>query len=87
MAFGKKEAKPGTSQTGKVTIYRDGLVHVTIQALSLTAVGDAWIKGDALDATLVDMQEQGAEILSIMPYGLGDGKTARCVIAYRAPSC
>lgn len=86
MAFGKKEKKPGTSATGNVTIYTDGLVHATIQALSLTAIGDAWIKGDELDATLVDMQSQGAEILSVAPYGLGDGKTARVVIVYRAPS-
>ena len=82
MAFGKK---PGTTNTGTVTIFRDGMVHATIQALSLTAVGDAWIKGDALDATLVSIQEQGAEILAVNPYGLGDGKTARCVIIYRAP--
>lgn len=82
MAFGKKEKK----QVGGVEIQTDGLVHATIVALSLTAVGDAWIKGDALDATLVDMQSQGAEILSVAPYGLGDGKTARAVIVYRAPS-
>lgn len=82
MAFGKK---PGTTNSGKVTIFRDGMVHATIQALSLTAVGDAWIKGDVLDATLVSIQEQGAEILAVNPYGLGDGKTARCVIIYRAP--
>lgn len=81
----KREKKPGTSATGAVTIYTDGLVHATIQELSLTKIGDAWQRGNSLDAVLVDLQEQGAEILSACPYGLGDGKTARCVIVYRAP--
>lgn len=85
MAFGKKEPKPGTTSTGAVTIFRDGLVHATVYALSVTAIGDAWNRGNALDAHLVDLQEQGAEILAVNPYGLGDGKTARCVIIYRAP--
>lgn len=85
MAFGKKEAKPGTSATGNVTIFKDGLVHATVYALSLTAIGDAWNRGNALDSMLVDLQNQGAEIISVAPYGLGDGKTARCVIVYRAP--
>lgn len=82
----KKEKKPGTSATGSVTIFRDGLVHATVYALSVTAIGDAWNRGNALDDQLVDMQSQGAEIIGVMPYGLGDGKTARCVITYRAPA-
>ena len=54
----KKEKKPGTSATGSVTIFRDGLVHATVYALSVTAIGDAWNRGNALDDQLVDVRTQ-----------------------------
>lgn len=85
MLGAKKDKTARTSATGVVSVPSDGMVHATIQALSITAVGDAWQRGNTLDKCLVDMQNAGAEILSVMPYGLGDGKTARAVIVYRAP--
>lgn len=78
--------KKGTSITGQhVNVFTDGRVHATVYTLSQTAVGDAWLKGDDLDRLLQELQDQGAEIMSVVPYGTGDGKTARCVICYRAP--
>lgn len=82
----KKEQEGGvTSASGQITVPRDGRVHASIQALSITRVGDAWNRGNALDMTLQDLQDQGAEIVSVNPYGLGDEKTARAVVVFRAP--
>lgn len=81
-----RKDKKGTSLGGnRIEVYTDGKVHATIYTITQTAVGDAWVKGDALDGFLQQIQDQGGDIISVMPYALGDGKTARCVITYRAP--
>lgn len=83
MLGSKKEKKPGTSALGNVTVYTDGLVHATIYQVSMTKTGEAWGRGNALDDHLMDMQSQGAEILSACPYVFGD--SVKVVILYRAP--
>lgn len=83
MAFGKKAM---TSATGSVAVPHDGLVHATIFLVSATAIGEAWGRGNALDAHLMDLQEQGAEILSVMPYVTADSaKNVKALITFRAP--
>lgn len=83
MAFGKKAM---TSATGSVAVPHDGLVHATIFLVSMTAIGEAWGRGNALDAHLMDLQEQGAEILNVMPYVTADsGKNVKAIITFRAP--
>lgn len=75
--------KSTTSASGKVNIPTDGKVHATVFQMSMTAVGEAWGRGNALDEHLVDMQDAGAEILSAMPY-VAD-KLVKVVILFRAP--
>lgn len=83
MAFGKKAM---TSATGSVAVPHDGLVHATIFLVSVTAIGEAWGRGNALDAHLMDLQEQGAEILNVMPYVTADSaKNVKALITFRAP--
>lgn len=83
MAFGKKV----TSASGKVSVPTDGRVHATVYLISMTSVGEAWGRGNALDAHLMDLQEQGAEILSVMPYVTADsGKNVKAIITFRAPN-
>lgn len=77
--------KSTTSATGVVTVPTDGLVHGTVYQMSLTQIGEAWGRGNALDAHLMTMQEQGAEIMSAMPYVSNDGKTVKVLILFRAP--
>ena len=77
--------KSTTSSTGTVTVPTDGLVHATVYTMSLTQIGEAWGRGNALDAHLMDMQDQGAEILSVMPYVSSDNKTVKVLILFRAP--
>lgn len=78
--------KPATSATGTVTVPTDGLVHATVYQMSMTQIGEAWGRGNALDAHLLDMQDQGAEILSAVPYVSNDGKLVKVLILFRAPS-
>ena len=83
MAFGKKAT---TSAAGNVTVPHDGLVHATVYLISMTSVGEAWGRGNALDSFLQDLQDQGAEILSVMPYvATGTGKDVKAIITFRAP--
>lgn len=83
MAFGKKAT---TSATGAVSVPTDGRVHATIFLVSMTAIGEAWGRGNALDAHLQDLQDQGAEILSVVPYVTADsGKNVKALITFRAP--
>lgn len=81
MAFGKKV----TSASGKVSVPTDGRVHATVYLISMTSVGEAWGRGNALDSFLQDLQDQGAEILSVMPYVSSDNKTVKVLILFRAP--
>lgn len=82
MAFGKKV----TSASGKVSVPTDGRVHATVYLISMTSVGEAWGRGNALDSFLQDLQDQGAEILSVMPYVTADsGKNVKAIITFRAP--
>ena len=84
--LGNRKEKKGTSLGGRtIEVYTDGRVHATVYTLTMTAVGDAWVKGDALDGFLQQIQDQGAVVLNVLPYSTGDGKTTRCVILYRAP--
>ena len=85
MLGAKKEKKPGTSATGQVTIYTDGLVHATVYMMSTTKIGESWGRGNALDRHLIDIQEQGAEIVSAVPYVSNDDKMVKVLILYRAP--
>ena len=86
MAFGSKKEKT-TSATGMVTVPRDGRVHATVYLISMTAIGEAWGRGNALDAYLQDLQDQGAEILGVMPYVTADsGKNVKAIITFRAPA-
>lgn len=86
MAFGSKKEKT-TSATGMVAVPRDGRVHATVYLISMTAIGEAWGRGNALDAHLQDLQDQGAEILGVMPYVTADsGKNVKAIITFRAPS-
>lgn len=81
-----RKDKKGTRVGGNsIEVYTDGRVHATVYTLTQTAVGDAWVKGDALDSFLQSIQDQGAEVINVLPYSTGDGKTARCVILYQAP--
>ena len=83
MAFGKKAT---TSASGKVSVPTDGRVHATVYLISMTSVGEAWGRGNALDSFLQDLQDQGAEILSVMPYVTADsGKNVKAIITFRAP--
>ena len=84
MAFGSKKEKT-TNFDGSVNIPSDGLVHATVFQMSMTAVGEAWGRGNALDKHLLDMQQQGAEIMSAAPYVTDDGKLVKVVILFRAP--
>lgn len=85
MAFGNKKEKT-TSATGAVSVPTDGRVHATVSLISMTAIGEAWGRGNALDAQLQDLQDQGAEILSVMPYVTADsGKNVKAIITFRAP--
>lgn len=78
--------KATTSATGTVTVPHDGLVHATIFTISMTAIGEAWGRGNALDAHLMDLQGQGAEILGVMPYVVtGSGKDIKAIITFRTP--
>lgn len=77
--------KPQTSATGTVTVPTDGMVHSTVYQMSMTQIGEAWGRGNALDAHLMDMQDQGAEIMSAVPYVSNDGKTVKVLILFRAP--
>lgn len=82
MAFGKKV----TSASGKVSVPTDGRVHATVYLISMTSVGEAWGRGNALDSFLQDLQDQGAEILSVMPYVTADSaKNVKALITFRAP--
>lgn len=83
MAFGKKAT---TSASGTVSVPTDGRVHATVYLISMTAIGEAWGRGNALDSFLQDLQDQGAEILSVMPYVTADsGKNVKSIITFRAP--
>lgn len=82
MAFGKKV----TSASGKVSVPTDGRVHATVYLISMTSVGEAWGRGNALDSFLQDLQDQGAEVLSVMPYVTADSsKNVKAIITFRAP--
>ena len=83
--LGSKKEKTGTSVTGKVNVPSDGLVHATVYQMSITQIGEAWGRGNALDAHLIGIQEAGAEILSAVPYVSSDGKTVKVLILFRAP--
>ena len=72
-----------TTAAGTVNIPTDGKVHATVYQISMTQVGEAWGRGNALDAHLLDMQDQGAEILSVCPYTTD--KLVKVVILFRAP--
>lgn len=83
MAFGKKAT---TSASGAVSVPTDGRVHATVFLISMTAIGEAWGRGNALDSFLQDLQDQGAEILSVMPYVTADSsKNVKAIITFRAP--
>lgn len=77
--------KSTTSATGTVTVPTDGLVHGTVYQMSMTQIGEAWGRGNALDAHLMSMQDQGAEIMSAVPYVSTDGKMVKVLILFRAP--
>jgi hypothetical protein len=52
----------------------------------MTAIGEAWGRGNALDAHLMDLQDQGAEILNVLPYVTADSaKNVKALILFRAP--
>lgn len=78
--------KGTTSTTGAVSVPTDGRVHATIFLVSMTAIGEAWGRGNALDAHLMDLQDQGAEILNVLPYVTADSsKNVKALILLRAP--
>ena len=78
--------KGTTSTTGVVSVPTDGRVHATIFLVSMTAIGEAWGRGNALDAHLMDLQDQGAEILNVLPYVTADSaKNVKALILFRAP--
>ena len=81
--LGAKKDKSGTNALGVVGIPTDGLVHATVFQMSMTQVGEAWGRGNALDQHLIDMQNAGAEILSACPYTTD--KLVKVVILFRAP--
>ena len=82
--LGSKKEKTTTS-LGTVNVPTDGMVHATVYQMSITQIGEAWGRGNALDAHLIGMQEAGAEILSAVPYVSNDGKTVKVLILFRAP--
>lgn len=78
--------KSTTSATGAVSVPTDGRVHATIFLVSMTAIGEAWGRGNALDAHLMDLQDQGAEIINVLPYVTADSsKNVKALILFRAP--
>lgn len=78
--------KGTTSTAGVVSVPTDGRVHATIFLVSMTAIGEAWGRGNALDAHLMDLQDQGAEILNVLPYVTADSsKNVKALILFRAP--
>lgn len=82
MAFGKKV----TSASGKVSVPADGRVHATVYLISMTSVGEAWGRGNALDSFLQDLQDQGAQILNVTCFASGKSNDyVQAVIVYRAP--
>lgn len=82
--LGSKKEKT-TTAAGTVNVPSDGLVHATVYQMSMTQIGEAWGRGNALDSHLIGMQEAGAEILSAVPYVSNDGKTVKVLILFRAP--
>lgn len=85
MLMAKKD-KTGTNALGQTGVPTDGRVHATVFTISQTAVGDAWSRGNALDEKLIQLQDLGAEIISVMPYATGkDSLHAQAVIVFRAP--
>lgn len=82
--LGAKKEKT-TTAAGRVNIPSDGRVHATVYQMSITQLGEAWGRGNALDAHLLDMQDAGAEILSAVPYVSNDGKTVKVLILFKAP--
>ena len=84
MLTAKKDKKSGTSAMGNVSIPTDGLVHATVFQMSMSKVGEAWGRGNALDQHLLDMQEAGAEIMSACPYSTDN--MVKVVILFRAPT-
>lgn len=82
-----KAKKATTTATGSVNMPTDGLVHASVFQISMTAIGDAWGRGNNLDDQLVTMQENGAEILSVVPFASGkDALHVQAVIVFRAPA-
>lgn len=85
MLMAKKD-KSGTNAFGQTGVPSDGKVHATVFTISQTAVGDAWSRGNLLDEKLVQIQNLGAEIISVMPYATGNNALhVQAVIVYRAP--
>lgn len=86
MLMAKKD-KSGTNALGQTGIPSDGKVHATIFVISQTAVGDAWSRGNLLDEKLVQMQDAGAEIISVTPYATGANSLhVQALIIFRAPN-
>ena len=82
----KKKEKPTTTATGAVNMPTDGLVHASVYQISFTASGDAFGRGNALDAVLVQLQQNGAEILGVHPFASGkDALHVQAVVVFRAP--
>ena len=81
-----KTKKATTTATGSVNVPEDGLVHASVFQISMSAIGDAWGRGNNLDDQLVALQESGAEILAVMPFASGkDALHVQAVIVFRAP--
>jgi len=66
--------------------FPEGRVRVTIEQVSFTQLGAVFGSGNALDATVQNLQDRGCQIMNVTCFASGDNSAyVQAVIVYREP--